>query len=118
MYVTKTKFRVVVVTCANLAEARKIARAAIEQRLAACVNIATTPVESIYRWKEKIESAREYLLVIKTAEKRVKELQRTVKVLHSYDVPEFIVLAIASGSKEYLDWLNVSTKPDKPARRK
>jgi periplasmic divalent cation tolerance protein len=109
--VRKTEFRVVLLTCASKAEAKTIARGLVEQRLAACVNITTTPVESIYRWKEKIENAREYLLVVKTVKKRLRELQRAVKSMHSYDVPEFIVLPIESGSKEYLDWLKASTKP-------
>jgi periplasmic divalent cation tolerance protein len=115
--VKKTEFRAVFVTCANLAEAKKIARAVVEQRLAACVNIATTPVESIYRWKGKVETTREYLLMMKTIEKRLPELQRVVTQLHSYDVPEFIVLTIASGSKEYLDWVSESVKPAKRRRK-
>lgn len=113
----KSEFRVVLVTCPNLAEAKKIARAVVEQRVAACVNITTTPVESVYRWKEKIETAREYLLVIKTVEKQLGELQRAVKQLHSYDVPEFIVLPIESGSKEYLKWVSESVKPAKRSRK-
>jgi periplasmic divalent cation tolerance protein len=114
--VKKTEFRVVLVTCAGLAEARKIARGVVEQRLAACVNISAVPVESIYRWNEKIETAREYLLVMKTMEKRLQELQRAVKLLHSYDVPEFIVLPIESGAKEYLDWVSKSVEPVKRSK--
>lgn len=113
----KTDFRVVLVTCANRAEARRIAHAVVEQRLVACVNITTTPVESVYRWKEKVETAREYLLVMKSAGKRMEELQRTVKRLHSYEMPEFIVLPIVSGSKEYLDWLGERVKPEKRSRK-
>ena len=104
-------------TCANLAEARKTARAAVEQRLAACVNITNTPVESIYRWKEKVETAREYLLIMKSVEKCLPELQRAVKAIHSYDVPEFIVLPIESGSKEYLRWVSASVKPTKRSQK-
>ena len=110
VYVKKTEFRVVLVTCANLGEAKKIAHAVVEQRLAACVNIVTTPVESVYRWKEKVETAREYLLMMKSVEKCLPELQRVVKQLHSYDVPEFIVLPIVSGLKQYLDWVSAGVK--------
>ena len=100
--------RVVLVTCGKLAEARRIARAAVESNLAACVNVLLTPVESVYRWKGKVETAREYLLVMKTVTERLPELQRLVKRLHSYDVPEFIVLPIVDGSREYLEWLKES----------
>jgi periplasmic divalent cation tolerance protein len=115
--VKKTEFRVVFVTCAILVEARKIARAVVAQRLAACVNITTTPVESIYRWKAKVETAWEFLLIMKSTEKRLRELQRAVKLLHSYEVPEFIVLPIVEGSKEYLDWVRGSVKPDRRSRK-
>ena len=100
--------RVVLATCGSLKEARKIARGVMVARLAACVNIGTAPVESIYRWKGKVEKAREFLLVIKTTASRLSALEKEVKRLHSYDVPEFVVLEIASGSKEYLQWVKDS----------
>ena len=96
---------VVLVTCANAAEARRIARAVVEERLAACVNILPGAVTSIYRWKGKVESARERLLLIKTSRKRLAKLQAAVERLHSYDVPEFIALPIAAGSRAYLAWM-------------
>jgi periplasmic divalent cation tolerance protein len=97
---------VVLVTCGSLAEGRKIARSVTEKKLAACANISSAAVESIYRWKGKIERAREYLLIIKTTARRLKELEREVKRLHSYDTPEFVVLTISSGSTDYLKWLS------------
>jgi periplasmic divalent cation tolerance protein len=99
------QYRVVLVTSEKISEARRIARAAVESKLAACVHILLTPVESTYRWKGKVEVAREYLLVMKTVTERLPELQRLVQRLHSYDVPEFVVLPIVEGSREYLDWL-------------
>lgn len=96
---------VVLVTCSSSAEANRIARAAVEARLAACVNILPGSVTSIYRWKGKVQSARERLLLIKTSRKRLAKLRATVEQLHSYDVPEFIALPIAAGSPEYLAWL-------------
>jgi periplasmic divalent cation tolerance protein len=96
---------VVFVTCGSLAEGRKIARSVAEKKFAACVNISSAAVESIYRWKGKIERAREYLLIIKTTARRLKELEREVKRLHSYETPEFVVLTISSGSTDYLKWL-------------
>jgi periplasmic divalent cation tolerance protein len=100
--------RVVLVTCGSLKEARKIAHGVVEATHAACVNIGTAPVESIYRWKGKVEAAREFLLVIKTTAARLGALEKEVKRLHSYDVPEFVVLEIAAGSKEYLRWVEES----------
>jgi periplasmic divalent cation tolerance protein len=80
----------------------------VEKRLAACANIVPS-VESIYRWKGKVERAREVLVVIKTTANRLPALEREVKQLHSYDVPEFIVLPIIAGSRKYLAWLQQST---------
>lgn len=93
------------VSCGKLSEARRIARAAVPKRLAACVNVVLAPVESVYRWKGNVEVAREYLLVMKTMARRVPDLQLLVQRLHSYDVPEFIALKIVDGSREYLKWL-------------
>lgn len=101
--------RVVLVTCPSLALARKIARAVVEQRLAACVNVVRSPVESFYTWKGKVESAREHLLLIKTTAQRLSSLEREVKRLHPYDLPEFIAVPITEGSPEYLAWLSETT---------
>jgi periplasmic divalent cation tolerance protein len=100
--------RIVLVTCATPAEARRIARAVVRRRLAACVNIFLSPVESLYTWKGKLEKTREYLLVMKTTAKRLAELENEVRRLHSYDVPEFIALPITEGSRKYLSWLDES----------
>jgi periplasmic divalent cation tolerance protein len=99
------KFHIVLVTCGSLQEARKIARSVVEKKLAACVNISTAPVESVYRWKGKVETAKEHLLIIKTSKTRLKELEREVSRLHSYETPEFVVLQVAGGPTAYLRWL-------------
>ena len=99
---------VVLVTCSTTAEARRIARAVVEARLAACVNILPGAVTSVYRWKGKVESARERLILIKTSDKRLAKLRAAVERLHSYDVPEFIALPIIAGSPKYLAWLEES----------
>ena len=111
-------FRIVLVTCGTLSEARRIARSVVKRRLAACVNISRNKVESVYRWKNKIEMAREYLLIIKTSSARLKELERLVKNLHSYDVPEFIVLPIVAGSSAYLEWVAENTAAPKRSKAK
>ena len=97
---------VVLVTCGSTAEAKRIARTVVEARLAACVNILPGAVSSIYRWKGKVEMARERLLLIKTSRKHLAKLQAAVERLHSYDVPEFVALPIAGGSRKYLRWMD------------
>ena len=104
--VQATEARVVLVTCGSLAEARKIAKTVVGKRLAACVNVSSAPVESVYSWKGKVERAKEYLLVIKTTARRVMALEKEVAKLHSYEVPEFIVLRVEGGSKKYLSWIS------------
>jgi periplasmic divalent cation tolerance protein len=101
---------VVLVTCGSAKEARRIARAVVQQRMAACANIVATPVQSVYRWKGRVESAEEFLLVIKTTQGRFAELKAAVKRLHSYDVPEIIALPIAAGGIDYLNWISESVK--------
>ncbi|MGC2331749.1 MAG: divalent-cation tolerance protein CutA [Candidatus Acidiferrales bacterium] len=102
---------VVLVTCGSAKEARRIARAVVEQKLAACVNIPDARVQSIYRWKGKVESAREFLLVIKTTRRRLAALEKKIERLHSYDVPEIIALPIVAGARGYLGWIGDSVRP-------
>jgi periplasmic divalent cation tolerance protein len=102
--------RVVLVTCGTLTEGRKIARSVVSKRLAACVNVVLSPADSYYTWKGKLEVAREYLLVVKTTKKNLANLEKEVKRLHSYDVPELIALPVAAGSKDYLKWLEDSVR--------
>jgi periplasmic divalent cation tolerance protein len=97
---------VVLVTCGSPAEALRIARAVVQARLAACVNILPGAVTSIYRWKGKVDSSRERLLLIKTSQKHLPKLQAAVEHLHSYQVPEFIALPIVAGSSAYLAWMD------------
>jgi periplasmic divalent cation tolerance protein len=106
----ETRFRVALVTCATLEEARKIARGVVEKHLAACVNIVTHAVESFYTWEGKLEDSSEYLLMMKTSEERLEELQKEVLTLHSYDTPEFVVLPIVAGSEAYLKWMEESVE--------
>jgi periplasmic divalent cation tolerance protein len=96
--------RVVLVTAANREEAERIARTLVEERLAACVNLVSG-VHSIYRWQEAVEIAEEVLLLIKTRQEAVDALRRRVHELHSYDVPEFLVLAVEQESEAYLAWI-------------
>ncbi|MBN3037573.1 MAG: divalent-cation tolerance protein CutA [Candidatus Diapherotrites archaeon] len=100
-------FVVVLVTCSTLKEARMIAKYAVEKKLAACVNI--TKCDSIFSWKDEINETAEYVLFMKTRAERLQELEKEVKRLHSYDVPEFIALPIIHCSKDYLGWVTTQT---------
>lgn len=102
--------RVVLVTCGTLIEGRSIAKAVVRKRLAACATLVLGPVQSIYRWKGKVETAREHLLIIKTTRARLAALEREVLRMHSYDVPEFLVLPVSAGANAYLAWVSDSTR--------
>src|SRR5260221_10446943 len=102
-----TEARIVLTTASSPEEARGIARALVERRLAACVNIVPG-VESVYRWQGKVESAAEWLLVIKTTQGVFPKLREALKELHSYDVPECVMLAVEDGDAEYLRWVGES----------
>jgi periplasmic divalent cation tolerance protein len=107
------QYRLVLVTCGTLTEARLIARRVVSKRLAACVNVVLSPVDSYYTWKRKLENAREYLLVMKTTAKRLPDLEKEVKRLHSYNLPEFLAFPISGGSNKYLSWLQGSVLPSR-----
>jgi periplasmic divalent cation tolerance protein len=99
-----TDYRIVFTTTGTQEEARKIAHALVERKLAACVNIVPQ-VESVYRWEGKVEQAQEWLLLIKTTGERFPSVRDVIQELHSYDLPECISVVIDSGSPEYLKWL-------------
>ena len=105
-----TDKRLVLTTCGSLEEARHIAQELVERRLAACVNIVPQ-IESIYRWKGEVESATEWLLLIKTTAAAFEGLRNAILKLHSYDVPECVAIALEDGSPAYLDWIANSVKP-------
>ena len=90
-------------------EAQKIAQYLVEQKLAACVQI-TGPIESTYRWKGNVETASEWLCLIKTREDLFNKVEAAIKKMHSYETPEIIAISIVKGSKEYLNWLNEETE--------
>ena len=104
-----TDKRLVLSTAASDEEARVIASALVEKRLAACVNILG-PIQSIYRWKDAVEDSQEYLLLIKTTESMFPKLRDELKSLHSYEVPECIVINIEDGLPAYLEWIGESMK--------
>ncbi|HYG99289.1 MAG TPA: divalent-cation tolerance protein CutA [Terriglobales bacterium] len=106
-----TDKRIVMTTAGSRQEAQRIARTLVESRLAACVNVAG-PIESVYRWKDNVESAQEWLLIIKSTGSAFERVRRTIQELHSYELPECIMLSIDNGSEEYLNWIGDSVLSD------
>lgn len=94
-------------TTGSEAEAKRIAQALVERRLAACVNIVPR-IQSVYKWEGKVETAEEFLLVIKTTKARSADVQAAIRELHSYDLPECISISMEGGSAEYLKWIEES----------
>src|SRR5437879_7518685 len=84
--------------------ARKISNQLVTEKFAACANILPG-VESVYRWKEKIETGNETLVFFKLSEDRQAAFQERLRLLHPYEVPEIIFIPIANGLPEYLDWI-------------
>jgi len=101
--------KLVLTTIGSREEGRRMAHTLVERGLAACVNLIPN-LTSIYRWQGKIEQADEILLLIKTTEDQLSALEVAIRELHSYDVPEFLVLSVESGSQPYLAWLLDSVK--------
>src|ERR1700735_2766500 len=99
---------VVMVACGSQREARTIAKSLVSQRLAACVQEIGGSIHSTYRWRGKVESAREFLLLIKTTRKRFSAVSEAVRRLHGYQVPEIIALDVRAGSPDYLGWITNS----------
>ncbi len=102
---------VVLVTASSPDEAAGIAKKLVADRLAACVNILPS-IRSIYRWQGKICDDSEVLLVIKTQDRKLDRLMDRIKEIHSYDLPEMIVLPIIGGWEPYLAWLKKETADD------
>ena len=100
---------IVLVTCPDEKSANKIASSLIEKKLAACVNL-TSNVESIFRWKGKIEKSSERLLIIKSKKQLLQKLTADVKQNHPYQLPEILALPIIGGSKPYIGWINNETQ--------
>jgi periplasmic divalent cation tolerance protein len=99
----------VTTTTESKEQAQAIARHLVEARLAACVQISG-PITSTYRWKGKLETAEEWLCLIKTRKSLYPELEMAIRSLHSYETPEIIAVPIVQGSKEYLRWIDDETE--------
>jgi periplasmic divalent cation tolerance protein len=97
----------VLTTVPDEALAARIARALVEERLAACVNVLP-PMRSIYRWRDEVEEAEERQLLVKTTRARAAEVQARIGSLHTYELPECLVLSVDGGSPTYLRWIGDS----------
>ncbi len=100
---------IVYITTSNAEEARSIAKAVVEERLAACANIIDN-ISSIYWWKGRIEEDSEALLLLKTPRAKVEALIARVKELHSYELPDITVIPLEGGLEEYLMWVKEETR--------
>lgn len=98
----------VYITCANKAEAEKIAEAAVGARVAACANILA-PHQSVYWWEGKVQKGEETALILKTREDLFEKLEKTVKANHSYECPCIVALPIEKGHKPFLQWIKDET---------
>jgi periplasmic divalent cation tolerance protein len=98
---------VVLNTCGSEAEAERLARLLVDQRLAACVSIVPR-MRSFYRWSGAIESTEEWLLLIKSSRPLFERLRAVLENAHSYEVPEVLALPVVDGSAMYLDWLQTN----------
>ena len=100
---------VLLATAGNSEEAHKIAEVLLNQRKAACVNIVPK-VSSFFWWEDKLDSAQESLLVVKTKASLLNEIVKLVREVHSYDIPEIIALPIVGGNQDYLKWIGREVK--------
>ena len=103
----KTDRIIVLITAGSEEEAHKIAESLVKGKKAACVNIVPR-VDSLFWWEDKLDSARESLLLVKTKASLFPEIVELVKRTHSYEVPEIIALPIIAGSEDYLKWLDTA----------
>jgi periplasmic divalent cation tolerance protein len=97
-------------TAGGVEDATRLARALVEERLAACVNVVEG-VRSVYRWQGAVQEDAEALLVIKTTAERYDALAERLRALHSYDTPELVRLEVAGGDARYLEWLVGQVRP-------
>ena len=100
---------VVLSTCAAEADAERLARALVEGRLAACVNVVPG-VRSFYHWKGEIESGVEFLLIVKTSRDLFPALRAEIEKLHPYEVPELLALPVVAGAQNYLSWFQANLR--------
>jgi periplasmic divalent cation tolerance protein len=103
-YESGAQARIVLTTEATLDEANKLGRALVEERLVACATLLPV-VQSIYWWDDQIQSAPETMVMLKTSADKLEALEQRLRQLHSYRVPEFLVIPVEHGSATYMEWM-------------
>jgi len=109
-------FRLLYITAGSRDEAKKIGRALVDERLAACANVIDG-MESVYWWEGKLTEDKEAVLIVKTRAELVEKLTARVKALHSYTVPCVVALPILDGNPAYLEWLGAETAPSPQVKK-
>lgn len=99
-----SRYQLVLTTCPDAATAETIARALVEERLAACVSVMA-PMRSIYRWRGAVETAEEQLLIVKIRVADYEKVEQSIQQLHPYELPEVVAIPIADGLPGYLAWI-------------
>ena len=103
-------------TTQQKADAEKIARALVDGRLAACIQIVG-PIVSTYWWKGKVETTEEWLCLLKSEKTLYAELEQAIKAIHPYETPEIIAVPIVAGNKDYLEWLRHELREESRSRQ-
>ena len=104
---------IVMTTCEDAARGRELARALVGEALAACVNLIPG-VTSVYSWAGRVETGSEVLLLIKTTDDRLADVESAIRARSSYELPEIVAVPVAGGSLDYLQWVADSVKPAHP----
>jgi periplasmic divalent cation tolerance protein len=107
--IKESAYIVLFVTASNSEEAHKIAKVLLSQRKAACVNIVSG-ISSLFWWQDKLDSAQESLLIVKTKASLLNQIVTLVREIHSYEVPEIVALPIIGGNEDYLEWIDKEVK--------
>lgn len=100
---------VVLSTCAKAADAERLAHALVTRQLAACVSVVPR-VRSYYRWKGELETADEFLLIIKSSRDLFEALNAELEKLHPFEVPEVLAIPVVAGAENYLNWLGLNLR--------
>lgn len=108
-----TDKRLILSTCGSREQATRIARTLVDGQIAACVNVIG-PMDSVYRWKGKVETTQEFLLLIKTTAENFERICAEIRRLHSYELPEILQFTVESGLEAYLDWIGDSVTGTQP----
>ena len=112
----KSRYISLTTTVDSRQRAQALARRIVNSRLAACVQ--TMPIRSVYHWKGSVETAEEFLLIVKTRATLTQVLVNLIRSVHAYELPEIVVTPITGGLKEYLDWIGAETSSLRPARKR